>query len=75
MNQHVTLRNDVLVCGMVAGHDCTCLREPGHWGVHMFMDEDSEYNVLQVGFYQISFKIPKAIAEIAMNDKHWTWSE
>ncbi len=75
MNKHIKLHNDALVCGTITGHDCICLREPGHWGIHMFRGEAGEYRVLQVGFYQISFEIPEPIAKIAMKDKDWTWSE
>lgn len=75
MNRHVTLNDNEVLCGSVRGYDCICLRQPGHWGPHIFKEVTNRYRVLQVAFCQISFEIPEAVADKAMADKDWTWSE
>jgi hypothetical protein len=75
MNKIVALRSDVLVCGVVVGHNCICLREPGHCGSHVFRDETGTSHLLQTGFCEISFEIPEPVARKAIGDITWTWAE
>lgn len=75
MNKHVMLNDNTVLCGTVRGRNCVCLREPGHWGIHMFRDENGKPYLLHIGFCEISFEVTEVVAEKAMTDKHWTWSE
>ena len=75
MNSLVALKGDMILCGSVRGHDCICLRPSNHFGSHVFKDKTGKHYLLQTGFGEISFEIARPIAEKAIMDKYWTWSE
>lgn len=76
MNQHIESREGVLVCGSLEGiASRICLREAGHSGPHVIHEPEMGYFLLQTVCMPISFQIPETIAQLALCDKDWTWSE
>ncbi len=76
MNQHVELRDGVLVCGVLhQAQGCVCVRPENHWGPHVVQVPNKGYVLVQTSCMPISFPILEVIALQAIKDKDWSWPD